>query len=129
MVTVSVEVSAVVLLIVTEDEERLHVAGLVALDGVLVTAQVSVTVPVNEFDGVTVMVEVPVEPGATVIEPLLLRAKLVLELGACQKFPQPLTKGTAASNNHAHFPIFISAPRWQLSPPAAPSRTRYQGIA
>jgi hypothetical protein len=30
--------------------------------------------------------------------------------GACQKSPQPDKKGIAASNIHAHFPIFITAP-------------------
>jgi len=84
---VSVEVCAVVSVIETEVGERLHVAGLVGLERLVVTAQESATVPVNEFDGVTVMVEVPVAPALTLIEPLLLRAKLpvVPVLGACQK--------------------------------------------
>jgi hypothetical protein len=60
VVTVSVDVSAVVPVIDTEVEERLQV-GLVGLDSELVTAHVSATVPVNEFAGVTVIVEVPVE--------------------------------------------------------------------
>jgi hypothetical protein len=60
VVTVSVDVSAVVPVIDTEVEERLHV-GLVGLERELVTAQVSSTVPVKEFAGVTVIVELPVE--------------------------------------------------------------------
>jgi hypothetical protein len=43
--------------------------------------------------------------------PLLLRVKLLLPLpGACQKSPQPARNGIAASNIHAHLPIFITAP-------------------
>jgi hypothetical protein len=106
---VSVEVCAVVLLKVSELEERLHVAALEAPVGA-VTAQLSVTVPVNELPGVTVMVAVPVEPWATVMLPLLERLKPVVLLGACQKSPQPAKNGAAASNNRAHFPIFIAAP-------------------
>lgn len=63
MLAASVDVCAVVPLMVTEAGERLHVVGLVALEGVVVTEQVNATVPVNELAGVTVMVEVPVEPG------------------------------------------------------------------
>jgi hypothetical protein len=112
VVAVSVEVCAVALLKVSEDEARLHV-GLVALEGAVVTAQVSVTVPVNELPGVTVIVEVPeVEPELTVMAPLLVSAKLVALLppGACQKFPQPASSGVAVSNNRANLPIFIAAP-------------------
>jgi hypothetical protein len=114
VVAVSVEVCAVEVLKVSDDEERLHVVALAAPDGA-VTAQLSATVPVNELDGVTVMVAVlpEVAPGATVMAPLLVSVKLVLPLGACQKFPQPAkpaTNGAAASNNHARFPIFIAAP-------------------
>jgi hypothetical protein len=107
---VSVEVCADVLLKVSELGERLHVVGSVALEGVVVTEQLSVTVPVKELPGVTVMVEVPVEPGLTLMLPLLESVKLLLLLlpGACQKFPQPATSGAAASNNHDHFPIFIT---------------------
>jgi hypothetical protein len=86
--------------------------GLVALVGVVVTAQVSATVPVNELDGVTVMVEVLVEPGLTVMLPLLVRAKLEL-LEESQKPAQPVRSGTTASSSFAHVPIFIPAP---LSP-------------
>jgi len=112
VVAVSVAVSADVLLISTESGERLHVVGSLAPDGA-VTAHESVTVPVNEFDGVTVIVEVPVEPGATEMLPLLLRVKLVLEpLGFCQKSPHPATSTVAASSN-VHFPIFIATPRSQ----------------
>jgi hypothetical protein len=115
VVAVSVEVSADVLLIVTEDEERLHVVGLVALEGVVVTEHVSATVPVNESVGVTVMVELfpVVAPGLTVMLPLLVRVKLLLEFS--QKSPQPLMSGAATSNNFANFPIFIAAPSMLFS--------------
>jgi len=106
-----VEVCAVTLLKVSEDEEKLHV-GLVALEGAVVTAQVSATVPVNELPGVTVMVEVPeVEPELMVMAPLLVSEKLVLLLppGAWQKSPQP-DRIAAAANNPAQRPIFIAAP-------------------
>jgi hypothetical protein len=109
VVAVSVEVSAVVLLIVTEDEERSHVVGLVAPEGDVVTAQDSATVPVNESVGVTEMVEVPVAPGFTVMLPLLVSVKLLLVLS--QKSLQPLRSGAVTSNNTAHFPIFIVTPR------------------
>jgi hypothetical protein len=111
VLAVSVVVCVDVLLNVSEDEERLHVAGLVALEGVLVIEQDSVTVPVYELPGVTVMVDVPLALGLTLMLPLFVRLKLsLLELpGACQKSPQPAKSG-AASNNHAHFPIFIAAP-------------------
>ena len=109
VVAVSVELCADVLLKASEVEERLHVAALEAPVGA-VTAQLSETVPVNELPGVTVMVAVPVAPWATVMLPLLLRVKLLLPPGACQKSPQPANNGTAASNNHAHLPIFITAP-------------------
>jgi hypothetical protein len=48
-----------------------------------------------------------------VMLPLLERVKLVLllPLGACQKSPHPAKSGAAASNNLAHFPIFITTPR------------------
>jgi hypothetical protein len=111
-----VEVCAVTLLKVSEDEEKLHV-GLVALEGAVVTAQVSATVPVNELPGVTVMVEVPeVEPELMVMAPLLVSEKLVLLLppGACQKSPQP-DRIAAAANNPAQRPIFIAAPLAQFS--------------
>jgi hypothetical protein len=91
--------------------------GLVALEGAVVTAQVSVTVPVKELPGVTVIVEVPeVEPVLMVMAPLLARVKLVLllPLGACQKSPQPATSA-AAANNPAQLPIFITAPLAQFS--------------
>jgi hypothetical protein len=112
VVAVSVEVCAEVLLKVSELEERLHVVGSAALEGVVVTAQLRVTVPVKELPGVTVMVEVPVEPGLTLMLPLLESVKLLLLVlpGACQKSPQPATSGAAASNNHDHFPIFIATP-------------------
>ncbi len=96
VVAVSVEVCAVALLKVSEVGERLHVVGLVAPDGQLVTAQVSVTVPVNELPGVTVMVECcrSLHRGLTVMLPLLVRreagaavaARRLPEISAtCQK--------------------------------------------
>jgi hypothetical protein len=104
---------------VSEVGERLHVVGLTALEILVVTAQVSATVPENELPGVTVMVEVLllVAPGATVMLPLLARVKLVelLPLGACQKSPHPASNGAAANSNRAHFPIFIAAPQLLLN--------------
>jgi hypothetical protein len=112
VLAVSVVDSVAVLLIVTEVGERAHVAGLVALVGALVIEQDSVTVPVNELPGVTVIVELPVAPGLTLMLPLFVRVKLVLLVppGASQKSPQPARSGAAASNTRAHFPIFIAAP-------------------
>jgi hypothetical protein len=128
VVAVSVAVSAVVLLIETEVGERLHVAGLEAFEILVVTAQVSATVPVNEFDGVTEMVEVPVAPAVTVMLPLLLRAKSVLPAGAAQKFLHPVRKPVprrpmpntltasipvrsgATNSSRARSPILIPAP-------------------
>ena len=59
----------------TEDEERLHVGGEVRLFGL--TEQVRFTVPVKPPDGVTVIVEVlpEVAPRLTVMFPLLLKPK------------------------------------------------------
>jgi len=116
VVAVSVEVCAVALLKVSEDEEKSHV-GLLALEGAVVTAQVSATVPVKELPGVTVIVEVPVvEPELMVMAPLLVNVKLVLllPLGACQKSPQPATSA-AAANIPTQRPIFIAAPLAQFS--------------
>jgi hypothetical protein len=116
---VSVEVAAAVPLTETEAGLRLHDGGLVALVGELVTAQERVTVPVNELDGVTVMVVVlPVaSPGLTVMLPLFDREKLVvvLLLGACQKSPHPARMqligiATRSDANLAHLPSFIAAP-------------------
>jgi hypothetical protein len=76
-----------------------------------VTAQLSVTVPVNELPGVTVMVEVPEEPALTVMLPLLVSVKSV---GACQKSLQPTISGAAASISLAHLPILIAAPSLHL---------------
>jgi hypothetical protein len=80
-------------------------------DGALVTAQVSVTVPVNEFVGVTVIVDVPLLPALelTLMLALLESVKLLFPPGACQKSPQP-AKSIAAANNPAQRPIFIAAP-------------------
>jgi hypothetical protein len=106
---VSVDVCAVVLVMETEVGERLQVVGLVAADGELVTAQLSETVPVNELPGVTVIIDVPLEPGVTLMLPPLERVKLLL-LGASQKPLHPAKSVAAASSRCAHFPIFIAAP-------------------
>jgi hypothetical protein len=131
VVAVSVELCADVLLLKdSEVEERPHVAALEAPVGA-VTAQDSVTVPVNELAGVTVMVAVlpVVAPGVTVMLPLLVRLKLPPPpLGACQKSPQP-ARSVAAANNPAQRPIFISAPYMSRLPAAPSFRTRSQGIA
>jgi hypothetical protein len=113
----------VVPVIETDVGERLH-PGLVGLERELVTAQASVTVPVKEFDGVTVIVEVlpVVAPGAT--ERLAgegEREKLVFvpQDGHCQKSPHPVRKqaktGAAANNNRVQLPILIAAPFAPLS--------------
>jgi hypothetical protein len=87
-------------------------------DGALVTAQVSVTVPVNVLAGVTEIVEVPVLAAVVLmvmLVGLLVRVKLApFPPGACQKFPQP-ARSIAAANNPAQRPIFIAAPRTQYS--------------
>jgi hypothetical protein len=110
---VSVVLSAVALLKVSELEERLHVVGLEAPAGA-VTAQVSVTVPVNELPGVTVIVAVlpVVAPGLTLMLPLLERLKpvVLLLLGASQKSPQPAISSAVTGKIRAQFPIFIAAP-------------------
>ena len=58
MVALSVAVSAKLALMETDVGVRLHVGVLTGFETLVVTAQVSVTVPLNEFAGVTVMVEV-----------------------------------------------------------------------
>jgi hypothetical protein len=74
--TVTVDVNAPAV-ISTEVGFRLpHVTGLVAAAGLVVTAQVKSTVPVNAFEGVTVMVDVPFPPCVTEMLPLLLMLKL-----------------------------------------------------
>jgi len=67
VVTVSIEVCVAVPLMVTEAGETLHVAGLLAAAGLI--EQLRLIVPLNPFDGATVIVEVfpVVAPGATVI--------------------------------------------------------------
>jgi hypothetical protein len=74
----------------------------------VVTAQVSATVPVNELDGVTVIVEVPDSalPELTAMLALLVRAKLPVT-GASQNPLQPARDAAAISKIQAHFPIFI----------------------
>jgi hypothetical protein len=87
----------------------------VAPEGEVVRAQASETVPVNELDGVTEMVEVPEEPGATGLTAVLVRVKEELPLpplAACQKSPHPAKSGAAASNNFAQLRIFITAPHF-----------------
>ena len=75
MVTVRVPVTAPVPVTSTV-ELTPHVAGLVGDVGVVVTAQVKLTLPVNPFDGVTVMVAASpvVAPAANASAPLLLSA-------------------------------------------------------
>jgi hypothetical protein len=104
VVAVNVAVSAAELLSVTDVGDRLHVTGLVAFDSEVVTAQLRSTVPVNELEGVTVIVEVlpEVAPGLlTLIEPLLERVKLELE-GPFQKPLQPAMSTGPISSNFAH---------------------------
>jgi hypothetical protein len=74
VVRVSVEVAAVVPVIVTEAGESAQVAGSLVAAGA--TAQVSATAPVNPPDGVTVIVEVlaVVAPRFTVTLPPFERA-------------------------------------------------------
>jgi hypothetical protein len=108
-VAVSVDVCAVVLLIVTDVGKRPHVVGLVAPDGDDVTEQVSATAPVNELDGVTVIVAVPLDPGLTLRLPLFERVKLLL-LGASQKPLHPASPVVTASSSHPHIPTLIAAP-------------------
>jgi hypothetical protein len=92
----------------TDVGERLHVTGLVAPDGDVVTAQVSATVPENEFVGVTVIVEVPLALALTLMVPLLVRVKS--ELTGFQKPLQPTSSSGAASANPVHFFNLIAAP-------------------
>jgi hypothetical protein len=111
---VSAEVSADVLVRSTEVGFRLHV-GEPAPVGAVVIAQVSETVPVNEFVGDTVIVALPVEPEVMGLVVVLVRAKPAFVFaGACQKSPQPATSGAAASNNRTHPPTFIATPRAPL---------------
>jgi hypothetical protein len=97
VVAVSTAVSGVAPLMETEVGERLHVGVLTGFETLVVTAQVSVTVPLNEFAGVTVMVEVLplVAPPVTVMLAELERAKSVLPVGAAQKFLHPERKPIA----------------------------------
>jgi hypothetical protein len=75
VVTVRVPVTAPVPVTSTV-ELTPHVAWLVGDVGVVVTAQVKLTLPVNPFDGVTVIVAVfpVVAPAANASAPLLLSA-------------------------------------------------------
>jgi hypothetical protein len=133
VLAVSAEVWAVELLIVTDTGERLHVTGLEAPVGEVVTAQVSATVPLNELDGVTVIVEVlpDVEPGLlTLIAPLLDREKS-LELTWFQKPLQPDRNRGANNINLIHARISTSPPlQNRVSLPAgAPHPARTNTIA
>ncbi len=122
VVAVSVAVCAVVLLMLTEVGERLHVTGLEAFDGDVVTAQDRATVPVNEVDGVTVIVEVlpEVSPGlATLIAPLLDRVKSEVELiGSQNPLQPPRRKGTgrkgSTSIQLAHTRLVVIIPNLRV---------------
>jgi hypothetical protein len=106
VLAVRVAVSAVEPLIATDVGERLHVTGLVAPDGDVVTAQVSATVPENELDGVTVIVEVlpEVAPGLlTLMVPLLERLKSEEPTG----FQKPLQPARSRGIHSASVPHFF----------------------
>lgn len=77
MVTVTVAATGLALATFTELVTA-HVAGLTAPEGIVVTAHVKLTVPVNPPLGDTLMVDVlpVVAPAATVMFPPLLSAKL-----------------------------------------------------
>jgi hypothetical protein len=99
------------------------VVGLLAPEGELVIAQLRLTVPVNEFAGVTEIVEVALAPGLTEMLPLLESVKFPLELvevvGLCQKPPHPVTRqpamrGVVNSKTRAHLPRFIATPQISL---------------
>ena len=97
VIAVRVDVTAAVPLIETEVGERLQVGTLVGFETLVVTAQLSVTVPENEFAGVTLMRDVlpVVAPAVTVMLPALERVKSLLPAGAAQKFLHPDRKPTA----------------------------------
>ena len=97
VVAVSVDVTAAVPLMETDVGERLQVGTLVGFETLVVIAQVSVTVPENEFDGVTLMTDVLplVAPAVTVMLPALDRVKSLLPAGAAQKFLHPEKELTA----------------------------------
>ena len=116
--TVRVEFCAVALLNAVS-AEKLHVGSLelVAPAGTVPNAQLSVTDPVKELPGVTAIVEVPLEPWATVRvvgEAVREKPVVVVVLGACQKSPQPVRKqariGVAARKIRAQLPILITTP-------------------
>src|ERR1035437_9181334 len=114
MVAVSVEDCADVLVIDTEVGDRPHegYTELETPDGP-VTAQVSVTVPVKELPGVTVIIDV--NWLAEMLPPLpRVKLELVVVLGACQKSPQHVRKpdpSAAANINPVQLPVFIAAPQ------------------
>lgn len=74
-----------------EDEPKLKVGGFVAPAGLVATAAVKATLPVNPPLGVTVMVEVlPLPaPRETAIEPLLLSAKAAGSVTRTEFVPDP----------------------------------------
>ena len=78
LTTVRIEFAGVAPAILTEAGFREQVTGLVALAGLVVTAQVRATVPVNPVDGVAMIVDVPVPPCVMETAPLLL----MLNVGA-----------------------------------------------
>jgi hypothetical protein len=108
VVAVRVEVSAVEPERETEAGDKLQVAGFEAPEGA-VTEQVSVTVPEKELVGVAVMGTVfpEVAPAEKEMEPLLVKVKLPLLGGACQKSPHPAKSGMAAIMIRAHLPILM----------------------
>ena len=133
-----VAVRVVVPLVVTELEESVHL-GSVAFDSEVVTVQLSETVPVNELTGETVMVAVSsvVAPGATMRlagegESVKPAAAQVVQGGACQKSPQPVSKhaknGVAASKIRPQLPILIAAPLRRSRATPSPT-THSQGSA
>jgi hypothetical protein len=130
VVAVRMELCAAVLLIETEAGDTLQVVGLVAPEGELDTEHVRATVPANELDGVTVMVEVLplVAPGVTEMFPLLERVKLLVPLVRSQNFEQPsanttTTNEAATNNTRARFPVFIAVP--SLHFPICPRHRRH----
>jgi hypothetical protein len=111
VVAVSVAVWAVVPLRVTEAGDRAHVTGLVALEGEVVTAQLRATVPLDEFVGVTVIVDVlpEVAPGLlTPMAPLLERVKLAP--AGSQKPLHPASSSGAASTSFHQLVVVMSRP-------------------
>ena len=76
LTTVRIEFTGAAPAILTAAGFSEQVTGLVALAGLVVTAQVRSTVPVNPVDGVVVIVDVPVPPCVMETAPVLLMLKL-----------------------------------------------------